>query len=47
MTVTADLSDATTGGSTVTQAELVVDDAVTVGVGLRLADDREPSARST
>ena len=33
MTVTADLSDATTGGSTVTQAELVVDDAVTVGAG--------------
>ena len=32
VTVTADLSDATTGGSTVTQAELVVDDAVTVGV---------------
>jgi hypothetical protein len=31
--VTADLSDATTGGSPVTQAELVIDDAVTVGVG--------------
>jgi hypothetical protein len=33
VTVTADLSDATTGGSTVTQAEFVIDDAVTTGVG--------------
>ncbi len=33
VTVTADLSDATTGGSPVDQAELVVDDAVTTGVG--------------
>ena len=33
VTVTADLSDATTGGSPVTQAEFVVDDAVTTGVG--------------
>ena len=33
VTVTADLSDASTGGSTVTQAELVVDDAVTTGPG--------------
>jgi hypothetical protein len=33
VTVTADLSDATTGGSSVTQAELVIDDAVTTGVG--------------
>jgi len=33
VTVTADLSDATTGGSPVTQAELVIDDAVTTGVG--------------
>ena len=33
VTVTADLSDATTGGSNVTQAEFVVDDAVTTGVG--------------
>lgn len=33
VTVTADLSDATTGGSTVTGAELVIDDAVTTGVG--------------
>jgi hypothetical protein len=33
VTITADLSDATTGGSNVTQAEYVVDDAVTTGVG--------------
>src|SRR5665647_227806 len=33
VTVTADLSDATTGGSAVTAAELVIDDAVTTGVG--------------
>ena len=33
VTVTADLSDASTGGSTVTQAEFVVDDAVSTGVG--------------
>ncbi|WP_157695606.1 multicopper oxidase domain-containing protein [Nakamurella panacisegetis] len=33
VTVTADLSDATTGGSPVAQAEFVVDDAVTTGVG--------------
>jgi hypothetical protein len=33
VTVTADLSDVTTGGSAVTQAEFVVDDAVTTGVG--------------
>ncbi|HEY3629715.1 MAG TPA: multicopper oxidase domain-containing protein [Jatrophihabitantaceae bacterium] len=33
VTVTADLSDATTGGSNVSQAEFVVDDAVTTGVG--------------
>ncbi len=33
VTITADLSDATTGGSKVTQAEFVVDDAVTTGVG--------------
>ncbi len=33
VTVTADLSDATTGGSLVTQAEFVIDDAVTTGPG--------------
>ncbi|HEY2041745.1 MAG TPA: multicopper oxidase domain-containing protein [Jatrophihabitans sp.] len=33
VTVTADLSDANTGGSAVTQAEFVVDDAVTTGAG--------------
>ncbi|MEV6892197.1 multicopper oxidase domain-containing protein [Kribbella sp. NPDC051137] len=33
VTVTADLSDATTGGSGVSQAEFVLDDAVTVGPG--------------
>lgn len=33
VTVTADLSDATTGGSAVTAAEFVVDDAVATGVG--------------
>ena len=33
VTVTADLSDATTGGSLVTQAEFVIDDAVTTGAG--------------
>ncbi|GAA1133414.1 hypothetical protein GCM10009630_34480 [Kribbella jejuensis] len=33
VTVTADLSDATTGGSVVSQAEFVIDDAVTVGPG--------------
>ncbi|MFK4087737.1 multicopper oxidase domain-containing protein [Kribbella sp. NPDC020789] len=33
VTVTADVSDATTGGSLVTQAEFVIDDAVTVGPG--------------
>lgn len=33
VTVTADISDATTGGSAVTQAEFVIDDAVTTGVG--------------
>jgi hypothetical protein len=33
VTVTADLSDVTTGGSAVTQAEFVVDDAVSTGVG--------------
>ncbi len=33
VTVTADLSDATTGGNVVDQAEFVVDDAVTTGVG--------------
>lgn len=33
VTITADLSDATTGGSVVTQAEFVIDDAVTVGAG--------------
>ncbi|HZX05551.1 multicopper oxidase domain-containing protein [Kribbella sp.] len=33
VTVTADLSDATTGGSAVTQAEFVIDDAATVGPG--------------
>ncbi|HZC72720.1 MAG TPA: multicopper oxidase domain-containing protein [Jatrophihabitans sp.] len=33
VTVTANLSDATTGGSNVDQAEFVVDDAVTVGAG--------------
>ena len=37
VTVTADLSDATTGGSAVTQAELVIDDAVTTGVGFGTA----------
>ena len=37
VTVTADLSDATTGGSSVTQAELVIDDAVTTGVGFGTA----------
>ena len=31
--MTADLSDATTGGSNVDQAEIVIDDAVTTGVG--------------
>lgn len=33
VTVKADLSDATTGGSAVSQAEFVIDDAVTTGVG--------------
>jgi FtsP/CotA-like multicopper oxidase with cupredoxin domain len=33
VTVTADLSDATTGGSAVDQAEFVIDDAVMTGVG--------------
>jgi FtsP/CotA-like multicopper oxidase with cupredoxin domain len=33
VTITADLSDTTTGGSNVSQAEFVVDDAVTTGVG--------------
>ncbi len=33
VTVTADLSDATTGHSSVTQAEFAVDDAVTTGAG--------------
>jgi hypothetical protein len=33
VTVSADVSDATTGSSPVTQAEFVVDDAVTTGVG--------------
>ncbi len=33
VTVTADVSDATTGGSTVTAAEFVIDDAVTIGPG--------------
>ncbi|HEY0689648.1 MAG TPA: multicopper oxidase domain-containing protein, partial [Kribbella sp.] len=33
VTVTADLSDATTGGSNVTQAEFVIDNAVVTGVG--------------
>jgi FtsP/CotA-like multicopper oxidase with cupredoxin domain len=33
VTVTADLSDATTGGSNVAQAEFVIDDAVTTGAG--------------
>jgi hypothetical protein len=33
VTVRADLSDATTGGSNVTQAEFVIDDAVTTGAG--------------
>ena len=33
VTVSADLSDATTGGSNVDQAELVIDDAVTTGPG--------------
>lgn len=33
VTIKADVSDATTGGSTVTQAEFVVDDAVTTGPG--------------
>ena len=37
VTVTADLSDATTGGSLVTQAELVIDDAVTTGPGFGTA----------
>ncbi|MDT4905512.1 MAG: hypothetical protein QOH52_3528, partial [Pseudonocardiales bacterium] len=37
VTVTADLSDATTGGSHVTQAEFVVDDATTTGVGFGVA----------
>ena len=32
VTVTADLSDATTGGSAVTQAEFVIDDAQSIGV---------------
>jgi FtsP/CotA-like multicopper oxidase with cupredoxin domain len=36
-TVTADLSDATTGGSAVKQAEFVIDDAVTTGVGFGVA----------
>ncbi|MDQ2749452.1 MAG: multicopper oxidase domain-containing protein [Actinomycetota bacterium] len=35
--VTADLSDVTTGGSAVTQAEFVVDDAVSTGVGFGVA----------
>ena len=33
VTVTADLSDVTTGGSAVSQAEFVIDDAVVTGVG--------------
>jgi FtsP/CotA-like multicopper oxidase with cupredoxin domain len=33
VTVTADLSDATTGGTPVIQAEFVIDDAVTTGAG--------------
>ncbi|MDX6238045.1 MAG: hypothetical protein QOG10_2860 [Kribbellaceae bacterium] len=33
VTVTADLSDATTGGSALSQAEFVIDDAVNTGVG--------------
>jgi hypothetical protein len=33
VTVTADLSDATTGGSAISQAEFVIDDAVTTGPG--------------
>lgn len=33
VTVTADVSDATTGGAAVTQAEFVIDDAVTTGPG--------------
>jgi FtsP/CotA-like multicopper oxidase with cupredoxin domain len=37
VTVTADLSDSSTGGSNVTQAEFVVDDAVSTGVGFGVA----------
>ena len=37
MTVTADLSDATTGGSTVDAAEVVIDDATTIGPGNGIA----------
>lgn len=37
VTVTADLSDATTGGSNVDQAEFVIDDAVTTGPGFGTA----------
>ncbi len=37
VTVIADLSDATTGGSIVTRAEFVIDDAVTTAVGFGVA----------
>ena len=37
VTVTANISDATTGGSAVTGAEFVIDDAVTTGVGFGTA----------
>ena len=37
ITVSADLSDVTTGGSNVVQAEFVIDDAVTTGTGFGTA----------
>ena len=37
VTVTADVSDATTGGAAVSQAEFVIDDAVTTGAGFGTA----------
>ena len=46
VTVTADLSDATTGHPLVTQAEFVIDDAVTTGVGFGHADDGDVRHRA-
>ncbi|MDT7551217.1 MAG: hypothetical protein QOE84_3611 [Actinomycetota bacterium] len=44
VTITADLSDSTTGGSNVTQAEYVVDDAVTTGVGFGVPMTAAPAS---